>query len=258
MDQNQAIGVFDSGVGGLSVVRYLLQELPQESLIYYADSARAPYGNKSRAEVIRYSEEITQFLLDQGCKLIVVACNTATGIAITHLRATFKVPFIGMEPAIKPAASASLSGKIGVLATSNTFEADHFNRTLNRFANDVEVFMTIGEGLVELVEQGKSQSEEVKQLLHKYLQAMILEGVDQLVLGCTHYPFLLPVIQEIIPASVQIHDPAPAVARQVRRILEQEDGLRSDFLPAKHQLYSSGDRVVLDRIWEDIQTRTGR
>lgn len=258
MDQNQAIGVFDSGVGGLSVVRYLLQELPQESLIYYADSARAPYGNKSRAEVIRYSEEITQFLLDQGCKLIVVACNTATGIAITHLRATFKVPFIGMEPAIKPAASASLSGKIGVLATSNTFEADHFNRTLNRFANDVEVFMTIGGGLVELVEQGKSQSEEVKQLLHKYLQAMVLEGVDQLVLGCTHYPFLLPVIQEIIPASVQIHDPAPAVARQVRRVLEQEDGLRNDFLPAKHQLYSSGDRVVLDRIWEDIQTRPGR
>lgn len=248
MDKNSPIGVFDSGVGGLSVVRQLLTELPQESLIYYADSERAPYGNKKKEEVIRFSQNISEFLQANRAKLIVVACNTATGIAISHLRNTFSIPFVGMEPAIKPAALASKTGKIGVLATANTFEAEHFNRTKVRYANDVEVVMAIGEGLVELIELGQASSGEANNLLRKYLMPMVDEGIDQLVLGCTHYPFLLPLIQEIIPHEIQIHDPAPAVAKQVRRVLEVKGGLNSSAGESHYSYYSSGDRTILDKM----------
>ncbi|MEA1876293.1 MAG: glutamate racemase [Bacteroidota bacterium] len=252
MDKNSPIGVFDSGVGGLSVVRQLLTELPHESLIYYADSERAPYGNKKKEEVIGFSQNISEFLHDNGAKLIVVACNTATGIAISHLRNTFSIPFVGMEPAIKPAALASKTGKIGVLATANTFEAEHFNRTKVQYANDVEVVMAIGEGLVELIELGQASSGEANNLLKKYLMPMADEGIDQLVLGCTHYPFLLPLIQEIISPEIQIHDPAPAVAKQVRRVLEVEDGLNSGAVEPHQTYYSGGDRAVLDRMVREI------
>lgn len=248
MDKNSPIGVFDSGVGGLSVVRQLLAELPQESLMYYADSERAPYGNKEKKEVIGFSRNISEFLQTNGAKLIVVACNTATGIAISHLRNTFSIPFVGMEPAIKPAALASKTGKIGVLATANTFEAEHFNRTKVLYANDVEVVMAIGEGLVELIELGQASSIEAKNLLKNYLMPMVDEGIDQLVLGCTHYPFLLPLIHEIIPPEIQIHDPAPAVAKQVRWILDEAGGLNPGNVEPHYTYYSSGDRTVLDRM----------
>ncbi len=246
MDNNSPIGIFDSGVGGLSVVRQIITELPQESLIYYAESAKAPYGNKERDQVVAFSQTISEFLLDSNVKLIVVACNTATGIAISYLRNTFSIPFVGMEPAIKPAAKASKTGRIGVLATANTFEAEHFNRTKSRFADDIKVYLSIGEGLVELIEQGKASSDEARTLLEKYLKPIVDEGIDQLVLGCTHYPFLLPLINDIIPSEIQIHDPAPAVAKQVRRILEAQGGLNPDSGQAHYTYYSSGDRTVLD------------
>jgi len=246
MDRNRPIGIFDSGVGGLSVVRQLIAELPHESLIYYADSARAPYGNKKKEDVIGFSQKISEFLLDKGAKLIVVACNTATGIAIVHLRSAYTLPFVGMEPAIKPAAQSSKTGKIGVLATANTFEAEHFNRTKVRYANNVEVFMAIGDGLVELVEHGEAFSDNAKKLLEQYLIPMVDEGIDQLVLGCTHFPFLLPLIKEIIPSEIQIHDPAPAVAKQVRKILAEEGRLNLGLGEPDYKYYSSGDRGVLD------------
>lgn len=244
----QPIGVFDSGVGGLSVVRHLITELPQESIIYFADSARAPYGNKNKEEVVQYAKEITETFLEKDAKLIVVACNTATGMAINELRQSFSLPFVGMEPAIKPAALSSKTGKIGVLATANTFEAEHFNRTKNRFANDVEVFMAIGDGLVELVEQGKAKSLEAKKLLEAYLQPMIEEEIDQLVLGCTHYPFLMPLIEEILPIGVHVHDPAPAVAKQVRRVLEEKGALAQRTEEPFHSFTSSGDSSVLNKM----------
>ncbi len=252
MNKFDAIGIFDSGIGGLSVVRHLLAELPNESLIYFADSGRAPYGRKTKAEVISYAHEITNFLQKQQVKLIIVACNTATGIAIADLRASFMLPFVGMEPAIKPAAQASKSKKIGVLATANTFEAEHFNRTKSRFANDVEVFMAIGQGLVELIEAGKASSDEARNLLKKYLFPMIDQGIDQLVLGCTHYPFLLPLLHEILPTNIQIHDPSPAVAKQVRRVLEQENGLNTSIDKPILSFHSSGVRDIMDNIVGEI------
>ncbi|MCK5821661.1 MAG: glutamate racemase [Bacteroidales bacterium] len=251
MDKNSPIGIFDSGVGGLSVVRQIIAELPGESLIYYADSANAPYGSKSSEQVIGFSHDISEFLNNMGAKLIVVACNTATGIAINYLRDTYSIPFVGMEPAIKPAAKASKSGKIGVLATANTFETEHFNRTKGLHANNVEVLMTIGEGLVELVEQGKATSDYSKELLIKYLMPMVDEGIDHLVLGCTHYPFLLPLIHEIIPPEIQIHDPAPAVARQVRKVLEEVGELNPGNEKPQSAFFSSGNRTVLDMMVEN-------
>jgi len=252
MNRNRPIGIFDSGIGGLSVVRQLIAELPKESLIYYADSARAPYGNKEKDQVIGYAQRISEFLLEKGAKIIVVACNTATGIAITHLRDTFSIPFVGMEPAIKPAAQASTTGKVGVLATANTFEAEHFNRTKGQYANNVEVFTAIGDGLVELIEMGKATSDEAEKLLREYLRPMVDVGIDQLVLGCTHYPFLLPLIHKILPPNIQIHDPTPAVAQQVRRVLEEDGGLNTGTVEPQYTFHSSGDRAVLDRMVGDI------
>jgi len=252
MDRNSPIGIFDSGIGGLSVVRQLIAELPQESLIYYADSARAPYGNKERDQVIGFAQNISKFLMEKGAKLIVVACNTATGIAITHLRDTFSIPFVGMEPAIKPAAQTSTTGKIGVLATANTFEAEHFNRTKGRYANNIEVFMAIGEGLVELIEKGMATSDEAEKLLREYLSPMVDEGIDQLVLGCTHYPFLLPLIHKILPPKIKIHDPTPAVAKQVRWVLEEDGGLNTATVEPHYKYFSSGNRAVLDRMVGEI------
>lgn len=245
MQKEAPIGVFDSGVGGLTVVRHLVDLLPHEQVIYFADNAHAPYGNRSPQEVLQFAEEITVGLIAQGVKLIVVACNTATGLAIHHLRKRFSVPFVGMEPAIKPAAKLSKTGKIGVLATANTFEAEHFNRTRNRFANHVEVLMAVGTGLVELVESGRSDSDDARKLLTAYLQPMEAAGIDQLVLGCTHYPLLIPVIQQVLKTDIQIHDPAPAVARQVYKLLQVHDGLNPSDQPPRHIFTSSGHSAIL-------------
>jgi len=248
MKGDSSIGVFDSGIGGLTVLRALREELPNESFIYLADSANAPYGRLSPEKIIDLASLNTKFLLDKGVKLVVVACNTATGIAINHLRQTFTIPFVGMEPAVKPAAAASITKKIGVLATARTFEADHFNKTVNRFAGDVEVILRVGDGLVELIEEGKADSPEAEKLLKLYLKPMIEAGIDQLVLGCTHYPFLTPIMRNILPERVVIHDPAPAVARQTRRILEQNGGLNNSKGNTSNEYYSSGDRTILDKI----------
>lgn len=245
MDSKAPIGIFDSGVGGLSVLKALRKELPHESFIYLADSANSPYGRLTAGKIKELSKKNTEFLLKKNVKLIVVACNTATGAAIGYLRGTYPVPFVGMEPAVKPAAANSITKKIGVLATARTFEADHFNNTVNRFAGDVEVIVAIGDGLVELVEQGRAESREAEDLLSGYLNPMVNQGIDQLVLGCTHYPFLINIIQRIIPDNITVHDPAPSVARQTRRVLEKSNGLAGGPEKLEDQFFSTGDPAVM-------------
>lgn len=224
------LGVFDSGIGGLSVLRHIRAALPQERLIYYADQAHVPYGGRSADEVRAFCRDITQFLLDQGAKLIVVACNTASAAALTYLREQFpQTPFVGMEPAVKPGAQATRSGKVGVLATSGTFLSQRYAALMKRYAQDVVLWEDACLGLVEFIETLEfvaAESPTATQtyaLLQRILTPMLQAGVDTLVLGCTHYPFVTPLIQAIAGPEVAIIDPAPAVARQTTRLLHHHD-----------------------------------
>jgi len=246
MNSAAPIGVFDSGIGGLTVFKEIATALPHESMIYIADSGYAPYGTRTKQYITARSRLLTRFLLDQGCKLIVVACNTATGASISTLRKEFPVPFIGVEPAIKPAILASRSGHVGVLATEQTFKGEHFKRTSERFNGSGQVHVQAGHGLVELIESGRSESEEARILLERYLTPMILAGVDQLVLGCTHYPFLIPLINQMIPSGVTVIDPAPAVARQTRKVLETSGGINEGTDKPEYTFFSTGDPDQLE------------
>ncbi|GGA78369.1 glutamate racemase [Flavobacterium palustre] len=226
MDNNKPIGVFDSGIGGTSIWKEIHNLLPNEKTIYLADSKNAPYGEKSREEIIRLSMKNTDFLLDMNCKLIVVACNTATTNAIWELRAKYDVPFIGIEPAIKPAAINSKTQIIGILATKGTLNSELFHKTTEMFQH-IKIIEQIGYGLVELIENGQIDSAEMNQLLHSYLQPMIEANIDFLVLGCSHYPYLIPQIRTILPDHIQIIDSGLAVARQTQNLLSQI-GFNSD------------------------------
>lgn len=219
------IGMFDSGVGGLSVLRYVLRQLPHESVVYVADQEFMPYGQKSAEAVRERARRITQFLLEQhNCKLIAIPCNTASAAALNYLRETFPgVPFVGMEPAVKPGALATRSGKVGVLATEGTFGSQRYADLMERFAVDVQVLENPCIGLVELIEAGHAESTACVRLLRPILEPMLAAGVDTLVLGCTHYPFVVNTIRRIVDEQVVIIDPAPAIARQVERILQQLD-----------------------------------
>ena len=247
-DNCNPIGIFDSGAGGLSVLAELVQILPFEKFIYFADSANCPYGPKSPQKVIELSDCIAQFLIEKKCKTIVVACNTATAAAIDHLRLSFNTPFIGMEPAIKPASLNSRTKSIGVLATAGTFKGRLYIETSQKYAQDVNVCYQIGEGLVELVETGKAQSIEAETLLRKYVEPMIDCNIDHLVLGCTHYPFLTPTLKKILPETINIIDPSPAVARQTQYVLEQHN-LTTDNSPSPYiAFYSSGSTEIIKKL----------
>ncbi len=223
MTDNRPIGIFDSGVGGLSVFKELISILPYESFLYYADSVHAPYGNKNPKTIKKLSQAVVEFLVQKDCKLIVVACNTATAHAIQHLRLHYDIPFVGMEPAVKPAAMLTQTGHIGVLATEGTLRGNHFKNTVKTYANGVKVYTQIGDGLVELVEKGKADSDEAEALLKTYLLPMLNNGIDKLVLGCTHYPFLETRIRKITGSVVDIVNPAPAVARHTKSLLQKMD-----------------------------------
>ncbi len=226
------IGIFDSGVGGLSVLRAIRQELPNQKLVYLADQANVPYGARPLDEVREFSEKITRFLLAQGCNLIVVACNAASAAALHHLRQTFpETPIVGMEPAVKPAAETTHSGVVGVLATPATFQGALYASVVERFANGVQLLQATCPGLVGQIEGGHLRSPKTRRILEDALRPMLAQGIDTIVLGCTHYPFVIPLIQEIAGASVRVIDPAPAVARQARRVLEQRR-LRNSSQPA--------------------------
>jgi glutamate racemase len=221
------IGVFDSGVGGLSVWREIARQLPHEDTLYVADQAHVPYGRRSLAEVRAFSEAIVRFLFDAGAQVVVVACNTASAAALHHLRATFpQAPFVGMEPAVKPAAQNTRTGAVGVLATPATFQGELFASLLERFAADVEVVTQICPGLVEAVEAGALDTPQTESLLRRCLQPLLDANVDQLVLGCTHYPFVRPLVERLLGPAVEVIDPAPAVARQTGMVLAQR-GLAS-------------------------------
>ena len=216
---NSPIGIFDSGLGGLTVWREVRRQLPNEDIVYFADSLNCPYGRKSAGEIIGLAHGIVDNMLALGCKLIVVACNTATAAAIDDLRQSYHIPFVGMEPAIKQAALNTRTGKVGVLATKGTFDGRLYKQTSQRYANNIDVMVQIGDGLVELVENNEYQSVEAHKLLQKYVAPMLGQGVDQIVLGCTHYPFYKPQIEAMVGNGVTVIDPAPAVARHVAELL---------------------------------------
>lgn len=246
MDNNQPIGIFDSGIGGTSIWKEIHHLLPNEKTIYLADSKNAPYGQKSKEEIVKLSMKNTDFLLEQKCKLIVVACNTATTNAIEELRAKYDIPFIGIEPAIKPAATHSKTQIIGILATQGTLTSALFYETTKKFHN-TKIIEQVGNGLVQLIESGKINSPEMAQLLHSYLQPMIEANIDYLVLGCSHYPFLIPQIKKIIPSHIQIIDSGEAVAKQTKHLLKNQIGF-SNGLKEEPVFYTNTSATVLQEI----------
>ena len=249
MANSAPIGVFDSGVGGLSVLREIHAQLPHEALLYVADSGHVPYGEKSAEFIRERSQRIAEFLLGQGAKALVLACNTATVAAVADLRERYPdLPIVGMEPAVKPAAAATRSGVVGVLATTGTLKSARFAALLDRFASDVRVVTQPCPGLVECVEAGDLDSPSVRQLLQGYVEPLLAAGCDTLILGCTHYPFLRPLLRELVPADVALIDTGAAVARQLQRLLEQDDALAAQ--PTSHpaQFWSSGATARLEQI----------
>ena len=213
------IGVFDSGLGGLTVWREIRRQMPNEDILYFADSKNCPYGPKPPQTIAKLACEIVDGMIASGCKMVVVACNTATAAAIDTLRQNYSIPFVGMEPAIKQAALNTKTGKVGVLATKGTFDGRLYKETSRKYANNIDVMVQIGTGLVELVETDEYNTEKAHSLLEKYVTPMIEHGVDQIVLGCTHYPFFKPQIEQMVGSGVAVIDPAPAVARQASKML---------------------------------------
>ena len=215
------IGVFDSGVGGLSVLRELVRQLPHHDIVYFADEAHVPYGPRQMEEIRAFARAITAFLIEQGACVVVVACNAASAASLHQLREWFEIPIVGMEPAVKPATERTRSRHVGVIATQATFQGELFARLLERFAQETAVHTQVCPGLVERVEAGLTDDPETEALLRAYLQPVLDAGIDSLVLGCTHYPFLRPAIERVVGPAVEIIDPAPAVARQTAHVLER-------------------------------------
>ena len=216
-----SIGIFDSGLGGLSVWKEVSKLLPPTRLVYFADQGRCPYGPQPPQKIREYAHQITDFLIRQGCELIVLACNTATAAAIASLRNTYQIPFVGMEPALKPAALQTQSGQIAILATAGTFNGDHFRRTQAAYGQGVHIHLIVEEQLVEIVENDQIDSPASQALLKSILIPALEMGADQIVLGCTHYPFLIPQIEEVVENRAKIIDPSQAVAMQVKRLWEK-------------------------------------
>ena len=245
---NYPIGIFDSGVGGTSIFKEIQALLPNENIIYLADSRNAPYGNKTQEEIKNLSIKNTEYLLSKGCKIIVVACNTATTNAITYLRESYEVPFIGIEPAIKPAALNTKTNAVGILATKGTLSSQLFHKTSDLYANGIKVVEQIGEGIVPLIESGKLNSDEMKDLLQLYLEPMFKANIDYLVLGCTHYPYLIPMLETMLPEGVKIIDSGLAVAKQTKAVLQSQDLLNLDEATPSVKLHSNSNVEVLNTL----------
>jgi glutamate racemase len=244
------IGVFDSGVGGLSVLRAIRQQLSHVPVIYFADQAHVPYGSRSLEEVRYFSKTITRCLLDLGARPIVVACNTASAAALHQLRQAFPdVPFVGMEPAVKPAAEQTHSGIVGVLATPATFQGALYASVVERFAQGVTILQDTCPGLVQQIEAGQLDDPDTKIILERALHPMLEKGIDTVVLGCTHYPLVIPLIEQIVGPMVRVIDPAPAIARQTRRLLIQNKLYQPESTPADElaalTVMTSGDAITL-------------
>ena len=253
MKKECPIGLFDSGVGGTSIWNEIHNLLPNENTIYLADSKNAPYGQKSKEEIIDLSFKNTEFLLNQNCKIIVVACNTATTNAIKELRTKYDVPFIGIEPAIKPAALQSKTQTIGILATKGTLNSELFHKSVANHP-DVKIIEQIGHGLVQLIENGDIDSAEMEELLKSYLNPMVEKNIDYLVLGCSHYPYLIPQIKKIIPPKIKIIDSGEAVAKQTQKILEQNNLLNLSKSKSSQIFYTNSEPEVLKNILGNNKT----
>ena len=247
MTNNNPIGLFDSGIGGTSIWSAIHELLPNEDTIYLADSNNAPYGQKPKEEIIALSIKNTEYLLNKNAKIIVVACNTATTNAIKELRAKYDVHFIGIEPAIKPAAVNSKQHAIGILATQGTLNSELFHQTAQKF-QDTKIIEQIGHGLVGLIENGEINSNEMSALLHQYLQPMIDANIDYLVLGCSHYPYLIPQIKKILPNHIKIIDSGEAVARQTKKVLQENNLVTNSNQIGKAIFYSNSNPKVLREI----------
>ena len=248
----QPIGLFDSGIGGTSIWKEVVKLLPNEQTIYLSDSKNAPYGEKPKEEILQLCIKNTELLLKKNCKLIIVACNTATTNAIDYLRANYNIPFIGIEPAIKPAALLSKTEAIGILATKGTLSSTLFEKTTNEYAKNITTIEQDGEGLVPLIENGKLGSNEIKQLLETYLKPMLKFNIDHLVLGCTHYPYLIPQIREIIGEHIKIIDSGEAVAKQTQAILTKHQLINTSNNAKPHEFYINTDKTVLETILNDV------
>lgn len=255
MPDHRPIGIFDSGVGGVTVLREIEAQLPHEDLLYFADTANIPYGTKSKAEISRLARAVSEFLISKKAKLIVVACNTASVASLSYLRETFSVPFVGIVPAVKPAATMSNSKRIGVMATDTTLLSDTFEDLVHKFAPDAAVIRQTCPGLVELVEQGRIDGPEAEALLQRYLDPLLAQGIDTVVLGCTHYPFLRSLIEAIVGSDISVIDPAPAVARQVVRVLDS-NGLRATRKRAGTvRFFTSGDERRFAELLRKLMSR---
>ena len=249
-----AIGVFDSGVGGLSVLKHIRAALPRHDLLYVADSGHVPYGDKTQDYIRERSLALTQFLVGEGAGAVVIACNTATAAAAAFLRERFTLPIVAMEPAVKPAVAATRSGVVGVLATVGTLESARFAALLEQYAGDVEIVTQACPGLVEKVEAGELGSAATRALVERYTQPLIARGADTLVLGCTHYPFLKPVIEDLVGPDVRLIDTGEAVARQVVRRLPAAASHAGAQAPSE-RFWSTGDLVAARRIVSQLWGR---
>lgn len=245
------IGIFDSGIGGISIMREIVALLPNEPIIYLADSNNAPYGERPKEEIIQLCVKNVDFLMQHNCKLIVVACNTATTNAIKYLREKYAVPFVGIEPAIKPAALNSKTHKIGVLATKGTLSSQLFHETSLKYASHIQILEVIGSGLVERIEAGDFDSDELINLLKMYLIPLLEKNIDHLVLGCSHYPFLTPILNEILPPSVSIIDSGLAVAKQTKNLLSKYDLINTSVVEIPSlTFYTNSTQNVLNNVLE--------
>jgi glutamate racemase len=258
VSDSRSIGVFDSGVGGLSVLKAMRAQLPGEDVLYFADQGHVPYGPRPRAQIQSFSESITRFLLERDCKLIVVACNTASAAALKELRVRFpETPFVGMEPALKPAAESTHTRKVGVLATPATFQGELYGSIVERFAAGVTILQDTCPGLVEEIEKGALEGEAARAILQRALQPMLDQRIDTVVLGCTHYPFVIPLIRELVGDEIQVIDPSPAVARQVGRVLAERGWKSEKTTPGRLAFYTSGDPARFRAILPGLLGETG-
>ncbi len=252
IDPSQAVGVFDSGVGGLSVLAEIRRQLPGENILYFADTKHMPYGSRPLSEVRSFSQSIIEFFLSRSVKLVVVACNTASAAALKYLRQTFPhIPFVGMEPAVKPAAAHSRSGKVGVLATQATFQGELFESVVDRFAKDVTVIETPCPGLAEYIERAPNDTTGLEQLLRCWIDPLLEQGIDSLVLGCTHYPLVKETIQRVAGENITIFDPSIAIARRVRQVLGDHGGL-TEGQNGMTEYFASGDINAFTDVVEKI------
>jgi glutamate racemase len=254
INKQKPVGVFDSGVGGLSVLRCMREELPNEDFLYVADSGFAPYGDKPVEFIEKRAFAITQFLISQHAKAIVVACNTATAVAIGKLRAAFDIPIIGMEPGVKPAIAATQCKIVGIMATTETLKSEKFRLLVDRFCNDCTIVTQACPGLVEQVERFDLESKKTYELLERYVGELLEKGADIIVLGCTHYPFLAGIIQEIAGNGIKVIDTGVAVAREVHRRLETAGILADRSKAGVETFWTSGDvnnvQAILRQLWK--------